>query len=90
MPSVVWRAKARANLVKIISYIADRNQHAAERLDAAIQHTAEQLPAHPFIHRPGRIPGTREAVVHPNYLLIYRVAEDIEILTIVHARQQYP
>lgn len=42
------------------------------------------------LHRPGRIPGTREAVVHPNYILIYRVAEIIEALAVFHARQPYP
>jgi len=35
--------------------------------------------------------GTREAVVHPNYILIYRVGTDaVEIVSLVHARQQYP
>jgi len=38
-----------------------------------------------------RIPGLREIVAHPNYIVLYRVAaERIEIVTIVHARQQYP
>lgn len=55
-----------------------------------IEHTAEQLPANPYIFRPGRVPGTREAVVHPNYILVYRVAQAIEILGVLHARQQYP
>jgi len=33
----------------------------------------------------------REIVAHPNYIVLYRVAaERIEIVTIVHARQQYP
>jgi toxin ParE1/3/4 len=41
--------------------------------------------------RSGRIPGTREALVHPNYILNYRVtAEAVEIVALVHARQQYP
>lgn len=90
MRPLVWRAEARADLVAIITYIAERNIAAAERLRAAIVHTAELLPDHPFIHRPGRVTGTREAVVHPNYILIYRVAEQIEILAVLHARQQYP
>jgi toxin ParE1/3/4 len=90
MPSLVWRTEARAQLVEIITYIADRNPYAADRLDAAIRHTAEQLPAHPSIHRPGRVPDTREAVVHPNYILVYGVAEAIEIVAVLHARQQYP
>jgi len=87
---LVWRAEARADLLAIITYIADRNVPAAERLHAAIEHTAEQLPAHPYIHRPGRVAGTREAVVHPNYILVYRVADAIEVLAVLHARQQYP
>jgi toxin ParE1/3/4 len=34
--------------------------------------------------------GTREAVVHPNYILIYRVTADaVEIVNLVHARQRY-
>ncbi len=86
----VWRAEARDDLVAIITYIADRNLPAAERLRAAIEHAAEQLPAHPYIHRSGRVAGTREAVVHPNYIIVYRVAEAIEILAVLHARQQYP
>jgi len=37
------------------------------------------------------VPGTREAVVHANYITIYRVtAEAVEIVSVVHARQLYP
>ncbi|MEI9850059.1 MAG: type II toxin-antitoxin system RelE/ParE family toxin [Sphingomonas sp.] len=49
------------------------------------------MTAHPFAFRPGRIAGTREAVVHPNYIVIYRAsAEIVEIVNVVHARQRYP
>jgi len=34
--------------------------------------------------------GTREMVVHPNYLVVYRVMEQVEILTVLHTRQEYP
>jgi len=75
----------------IISYIAERRPAAAQQLADAILHAADSLPDHPYIHRPGRVLGTREAVVHPNYVLVYRVkAETIEILTLLHARQLYP
>jgi toxin ParE1/3/4 len=88
---VVWRDEAEADLLEILEYIAARNKPAAARLHAAILHTAERLAEHPAIHRPGRAPGTREAVVHPNYILIYQVtAAQIEILTLIHARQLYP
>lgn len=64
---------------------------AADALLAAIGTCTERLPEHPFLYRIGRVEGTREAVVHPNYLVIYRVGvEEVEIINIVHARQQYP
>lgn len=87
---VRWRPEARQSLTKIIGYIAKRNPAAAERLGTAIRHTADRLSDHPLIHRPGRVPGTREAIVHPNYILVYRVGEAIEILAVLHARQRYP
>jgi len=87
---LVWRAEARADLLGIIAYIGERNLSAAERLLAIIEHAAEQLSTHPFMYRPGRVPGTREAVVHPNYIIVYRVGDLIEILAVLHARQQYP
>lgn len=88
---VVWNDEAEADLLEIIAYISARNQPAAARLHAAILHSVERLSEHPHIHRPGRVPDTREAVIHPNYILIYRTgAAAIEILALVHARQQYP
>lgn len=88
---MVWRASALDDLETIISYIADRNAAAAERLQAAIEACAEGLPQHPFLYRPGRVDGTREAVVHPNYILIYSLDDDaVEIIAVVHSRQQYP
>jgi len=43
------------------------------------------------MYRPGRLDGTREAMIHPNYVLVYRSnAEKVEIVNILHSRQQYP
>lgn len=45
----------------------------------------------PFMFRPGRVAGTREAVVRPNYLIVYRVGNAaVEVLRVLHARRQYP
>jgi toxin ParE1/3/4 len=49
------------------------------------------LAEHPFLFRPGRVPGTRELVAHPNYIIVYRVLVDrVEIVSVLHARQLYP
>lgn len=90
MQIVRWTDEALADLEEIAAYISDRNTFAALRLQEMMERTAEQLPSHPYMYRPGRVPGTREAVVHPNYLLVYAVGEVIEILAVLHARQQYP
>lgn len=91
MMQVIWRARARASLATIIRYVAEKDPQAArklmERLESAILPVAE----HPYLYRPGRVPGTRELVAHPNYVLVYQVAfERIEVIDVMHARQQYP
>ena len=87
---VEWRPLARAQLGEILDYIGDRNIVAAIELYQNIQAATSALPQHPYLYRFGRVPGTREIVVHPNYLVVYRVTDRIEILTVLHARQQYP
>jgi toxin ParE1/3/4 len=89
--TLIWLEPALEQLEAILDYIAERNIAASERLQAAIELCAEGLTERPFMYRPGRVPGTREAVVHPNYILVYRVtAEAVEVVSVVHARQQYP
>ena len=91
MRHLIWQPKARAQLKGIILYIADRNYPAAIRLESSILHHVDYLRALPFIGRPGKVAGTRELVVHPNYILIYRVGEEaVEIIRVLHAHQQYP
>ena len=91
MLTLIWRASALDDLNQIITYIAERDVSAAERLQQAIEDCAERIAAHPFMYRSGRVAGTREAVVHPNYILIYRVTADaVEVVSLVHARQEYP
>ena len=87
---VEWRPLARAQLSEILEYISDRNIVAASELYKNIEAAISALPQHPYLYRFGRVPGTREIVVHPNYLVVYRVTDRIEILTVLHARQQYP
>ena len=91
MRQLVWSAEASDELDEIVEFISERNEAAAIRLLDLIEHTAEQIPLHPFMYRPGRKAGTREAVVHPNYLLVYEVTdEEVTILSVLHARRRYP
>ena len=87
---VEWRPKARADLWEILEYIDERNPQAADALHSEIERATSALPEHPYLYRPGRIPATREIIVHPNYLIVYRITHQIEILSILHARQEYP
>jgi len=78
-------------LVAIIDYIEQRNATAAQNLYATIVQSVESLPLMPYLFRPGRVAGTREQVVHPNYIVVYQVGNDvIDILRVLHSRQEYP
>ncbi|WP_070157979.1 type II toxin-antitoxin system RelE/ParE family toxin [Sphingobium phenoxybenzoativorans] len=91
MLTLVWRASAVDDVETIFAYIARHNVAAADQLKAAIMACAEQLPRHPLLYRAGRAEGTREAIVHPNYILIYRVSANmVEIVRVIHARREYP
>ncbi|HEX4548970.1 type II toxin-antitoxin system RelE/ParE family toxin [Pseudomonas sp.] len=87
---VDWRPEARTQLWQTLNYIADRNAVAASQLNAAIEAATSALPLHPYLYRFGKVAGTREIVVHPNYVVVYRVTDRIEILNLLHARQAYP
>ncbi|MEX6663868.1 type II toxin-antitoxin system RelE/ParE family toxin [Pseudomonas sp. W2-17] len=86
---VEWRPEAVADLWEILEYIDERNPQ-AEELYAEIERATSALPEHPYLYRLGRVLNTREIIVHPNYLVIYRLTDRIEILSVLHARQQYP
>ncbi len=49
------------------------------------------LEQHPGMGRAGRIIGTRELVVHKNYVLIYRVrSERVEVIEVLHTAKKFP
>jgi addiction module RelE/StbE family toxin len=90
MFSLIWHPGALDDLEGITDFIEMHNPTAAMRLGNAIRDTAERLPAHPYMYRAGRVPGTREALITPNYVLVYRVTDAIEVMAVLHTRQQYP
>ena len=86
-----WTRKALENLNQIAAYIAQDNPVRASSFIGEIKDKTALLLTFPALGRPGRVPGTRELVVHPNYIVVYQVGIDtIDILRILHSRQQYP
>lgn len=74
-----------------MDYIAQDAPLAALEFDELIELKAEQLVERPQLHRAGRKRGTREMVVHPHYIVIYRVSKDlVEILRVKHSARQWP
>ena len=87
---IEWKPKAREALLEILTYMENRNPSAADDLQNAIETAVDGLPIFPFAGRRGREGDTRELVITANYILIYRVRSCIEIIDVLHARQQYP
>ncbi len=75
----------------IMAYIAQDNPSAATALDIEFEINAERARQRPTLYKPGRMKGTLEIVVRPNYLMVYRVAGDVvEVLRVLHTAQQWP
>lgn len=91
MLKLIWRPQAENDLLGIIDRIWQDNPDRAVTFAEEIQGKAERLPGHPQLYRLGRKRGTREMVVHPHYIVIYRVRkETVEILSVKHTAQQWP
>lgn len=88
---LVWTAVAKQDLAEIVSYIWFENPAAARRIRSRIEATAGNLRSQPFSGRPGAIPGTREALPHPSYRIVYEVTDEtVSVLRIVHTSRQWP
>lgn len=90
---LLWRPMALADRDTIMDYIARDNPDAALALDQDFETKAELARQRPTLYRPGRLTGTREIVVRPNYVMVYRVEEDsraVVVLRVLHAAQRWP
>jgi toxin ParE1/3/4 len=85
---VVWLPRAIEPLLSIIDYVSADSPSAAVDLAVTIRAAADTLATYPNRDRAGRVKGTRELVVKPNYIVVYRVTERVEVLRVRHARRQ--
>jgi len=89
---IEWRASADADLFEILDFIGERNEQATERIYSLIEDALKHASEHPYLYKSSqRMPGMREIVAHPNYIVLYRVtATCIEVVNVVHARREFP
>lgn len=86
-----WTSEAEQDRDSIYDYIESTQPAAALTLDERFAEKAKQLIDNPKLGRTGRVPGTRELVVHRNYLLIYDIAHDqVRVLRVLHAARKWP
>jgi addiction module RelE/StbE family toxin len=70
---------------EIAGYIAKDNPARASSFAIELRDAVTKLQLHPGMGRAGRVPGTRELVLHKNYIAMYRVRDgDVEILRMHH------
>ena len=93
---IEWRPMAREDLRAIVRYIGKDNPTRAKSFGKELRDKTKPLAQHPELGRKGR-PGLpewlRELVVHPNYVIFYRVLAEVrtvEILRVKHAAQRVP
>lgn len=88
---LTWSHFAIADREGIFNYIAADNPAAAVNLDELFEKKSRLLIEHAKIGRVGRVPGTREFVVHPHYVFVYDQQGDaIRILRVLHTALQWP
>jgi len=89
---LIWAPSARRDRGEIREYITRDNPAAALAMDKLFERKAAVLLEHPRLGRRGRVAGTRELVVHQNYILIYDLAGDdlVRMLRVLHGARQWP
>lgn len=83
--AIKWTKSALHTVNEIAGHIAKDNPVRATSFVLELQGAVTKLQAHPGMGKAGRVPGTRELVLHKNYNAIYRVrGDDVEILRLHH------
>jgi toxin ParE1/3/4 len=78
-------------LAEIVAYIEQFDSAAAERMRERIEGSEAILSHMPYAFKKGRVPGTREYVAHPNYIVVYEAdSHRVRVLRVIHARRMWP
>lgn len=84
-----WTKTALCTVDEIAEFIAKDNPNRATRFVLELKEAVNKLQVHPGMGRAGRVPGTRELILHENYIAIYRVRGDaVGILRLQHVARK--
>lgn len=88
--AVKWTRAALRSADEIAKYISKDSPARAQSFMLDLKSAVYRLSVHPGMGRPGRVPGTRELVLHKNYIAIYRVRDGkVELLRLHHAARTF-
>ena len=88
---VLRKQRYLQSLQAIEDYVAQDNPDAALELWFTIDDQVSMLADANFPRRRGRVAGTLELVVHPNYVVILEQAMDtVTVIEVLHAAKKYP
>lgn len=80
-----WTKTALGSVDEIAEFISGDGPARATSFVLELQAAVTRLQTHPGMGKAGRVPGTRELVVHRHYIAIYRVrGDDVEVLRLHH------
>ncbi len=83
-----WTNRAIGQLDDISAYIAKDNPTRAQTFTQELRKKVEILKSHQ-LGTAWQVFGTKQYVLHPNYVAIYRVkGGEVQLLTIFHSAQQ--
>lgn len=88
---LIWRPETHIDRERIMDRISQDNPEAAANLDEVFESKGELARQRPTLYKKGRVEGTREIVATPSYVIVYTIKDEcVEVLRVMHARQQWP
>ncbi len=88
---LVWKPMALEDRERIFDWLSAQNVQAAIALDDEFDLFSERVCIDPLIYRESRVAGLREAVIRPNYIMIYQIRDvELHIVRIIHTAQRWP
>lgn len=87
---VIWTETAEKDLWQILAFLADDNPEFAFEMRLKFHNAADSLLDFPDKGRKGAVSGTRELIIFPSYIMVYRVVKPcIRILRLFHMSRNY-